>query len=37
MTYLGFTLFCGLFSLIYEHFSHGVYSDYMVYLFLFFR
>ncbi|MGE4352867.1 MAG: hypothetical protein AB7D36_02125 [Oscillospiraceae bacterium] len=33
--YLGVSLFCGLFSTIYEHYSHGVYSDYMVYLFLF--
>ncbi len=33
--YLGVTLFCGLFSMVYEHFSHGVYSDYMIYLFLF--
>lgn len=27
--YLGFTVFCIFFSLIYEHFSHGVYSIYM--------
>jgi hypothetical protein len=33
--YLAITLFCGLFSLIYEYFSHGVYSNYMIYLFLF--
>lgn len=33
--YLGVSVFCGLFSLIYEHFSHGVYSGYMVFLFLF--
>ena len=33
--YLGLTAFCGLFSLVYEHFSHQVYSSYMVYLFLF--
>lgn len=33
--YLGIALFCGFFSFVYEHFSHGVYSDYMVYLFLF--
>ncbi len=33
--YLGATLFCGFFSYVYERFSHGVYSDYMVYLFLF--
>lgn len=35
LVYFGVMLFCGLFSLIYEHFSHGVYSNYMVYLFLF--
>ena len=29
------TLFCGLFSAVYEYFSHEVYSDFMVYLFLF--
>ena len=29
------TLFCGLFSAVYEYFSYGVYSNYMVYLFLF--
>ena len=28
-------LFCGLFSAVYEHYSHGVYSNYMVYLFAF--
>lgn len=26
---------CGIFSAVYEHFSHGVYSGYMVYLFAF--
>ncbi len=31
--YLGVTVFCGLFSFVYEHFSHQVYSNYMVYLF----
>jgi len=33
---LGYTviaLFCGLFSWVYEQFSHGVYSNYMIYLF----
>lgn len=35
LTYLGVTLFCGLFSFVYEHFSHGVNSGYMIYLFLF--
>lgn len=34
-TYIGVSLFCGLFSFVYEHFSHGVYSNYMIYLFLF--
>lgn len=33
VTYLLLTLVCLLFSIIYEHFSHGVYSDYMVYMF----
>lgn len=33
--YLAAALFCGLFSFVYEQFSHGVYSHYMVYLFLF--
>ena len=28
-------LFCGLFSAVYEHYSHGVYSNFMVYLFAF--
>ncbi len=28
-------LFCGLFSAVYEHYSHGVYSSFMVYLFAF--
>ena len=32
--YLGFTLFIGLFSAIYEHFSFGVYSPYMMLAFL---
>ncbi|SMC34184.1 hypothetical protein [Papillibacter cinnamivorans] len=27
-------LFCAFFSFVYERFSHGVYSDFMVYLFL---
>jgi hypothetical protein len=35
MAYIGFTLFCGLFSFVYEHYSHGVYSDNMIYFFLF--
>ena len=33
--YICISLFCGLFSAIYEHFSHEVYSDYMIYLFMF--
>jgi len=33
--YLGITLFCALFSTIYELNGHGVYSNYMIYLFLF--
>lgn len=32
--YLLITLFCGLFSFVYELFSHGVYSPYMVCLFV---
>ena len=31
--YAGVTLFCVLFSVVYEHFSHGVYSADMVFLF----
>ncbi|MGF7143887.1 hypothetical protein HNQ56_002317 [Anaerotaenia torta] len=33
--YLIIALFCALFGAIYEHFSHEVYSDYMVYAFAF--
>ena len=33
--YIAVSLFCGLFSAAYEHFSHGVYSDYMIWLFAF--
>ena len=33
--YLWISLFCLIFSLIYELFSHGVYSSFMVLLFLF--
>ena len=33
ISYSGITVFCGMFSAVYEHFSHGVYSNYMVYLF----
>lgn len=35
LIFLCAALFCGLFSAVYEHFSHGVYSNYMVYLFAF--
>ncbi len=35
LIFLCITLFCGLFSAVYEHFSYGVYSNYMVYLFMF--
>lgn len=35
LIYLSVTLFCGLFSAVYEHFSFGVISNYMVYLFVF--
>ncbi|MEA4893936.1 MAG: hypothetical protein VB064_01595 [Oscillospiraceae bacterium] len=35
LIFLCISLFCGLFSAVYEYFSHGVYSGYMVYLFLF--
>jgi len=31
--YLGISGFCGLFSAVYEAFSHGVYSPWMVFLF----
>ena len=33
--YLLISLFCVLFGMIYEHFSHEVYSGYMIYAFLF--
>jgi len=33
--YLVLTAFCFVFSTVYEHFSHGVYSNFMVFLFLF--
>ena len=32
---LGAALFCGVFGMIYEHFSHEVYSYYMLYAFMF--
>lgn len=34
-TYLLVSLFCLLFGAIYEHFSHAVYSNYMIYAFAF--
>lgn len=34
-TYLLIALFCLLFGVIYEHFSHEVYSNYMIYAFAF--
>lgn len=34
-TYLLISLFCLLFGVIYEHFSHEVYSGYMIYAFAF--
>ncbi len=33
--YLLFSLFCVLFGAVYENFSHEVYSNYMIYAFLF--
>ncbi len=33
--YLLISLFCILFGAVYEYFSHGVYSNYMIYAFLF--
>ena len=35
LIWLCITLFCGLFSFVYESFSHGVFSPFMVWLFLF--
>lgn len=35
LIFLCVTLFCGLFGAVYEHFSHNVYSNYMIYLFMF--
>jgi len=32
--YIAITITCGLFSFIYEHFSHNVYSNFIVYLFV---
>lgn len=33
--YAGFSLFCMIFSAVYEYFSHEVYSGYMIFAFLF--
>ena len=33
LTYLAVAAFCGVFAAVYEHFSHGVYSCWMVLLF----
>ena len=33
--YTGITIFCGVFSYIYSRFSHGVFSNYMTFMFLF--
>ncbi|MEA5055179.1 MAG: hypothetical protein VB093_17295 [Propionicimonas sp.] len=33
LTYLAVAAFCGVFAAVYEHFSHGVYSAWMVLLF----
>lgn len=35
LTYLWITIFCAFFGAVYEHFSHGVYSLYMLYAFAF--
>lgn len=31
--YLGISIFCAFFGAVYEHFGHGVYSNYMIYAF----
>ena len=33
VVWIGITAFCGIFSTVYEHFSHGVFSPFMVWLF----
>lgn len=35
LIYLCITLFVGLFSAVYEYFSFGVYSNYMIFLYMF--
>jgi len=34
LIYLCITLFCGLFSAVYEYFSFGVFSNYMIFLYM---
>ena len=34
LIYLCITLFCGLFSAVYEYFSFGVYSNFMIFLYM---
>lgn len=34
IAYIGITVFCLVFYLVYNRFSHGVHSDYMTFLFL---
>jgi hypothetical protein len=34
LRYVLISLFCGFFAAVYEHFSHGVYSNYMICLFV---
>ena len=33
ISYMGISIFCGIFSLVYNQFSHGVHSPYMTWLF----
>lgn len=35
LLYLAFTVLSLLFAIVYEHFSHGVYSPYMIFMFAF--
>ena len=35
LRWTGVTVFCAVFSTVYEHFSHGVYSPFMIWLFAF--
>ena len=34
LIYLCVTMFCGLFSAVYEYFSHGVDSNFMIFLYM---